>query len=128
MNFPIYMGRTSLFQILGVLGSIIHLLANSGDPDQTPRSAASDLCLCCLPMPHKKNARLIWVKVNLLSSILATHVQRYWSHPGTVFASGQITCPQATDEFLVLQKSAAAEPMKIKCSKSSNTFRSMEAY
>ena len=26
------------------------LFANSGDPDQTPRSAASDLGLHCLPM------------------------------------------------------------------------------
>ena len=93
-----------------------------------PRSAASDLGLCCVPMSHKKDAMLTWVKVNLLSSILATHVQRYWSHPGTVFASGQITCPQATDEFLGLQKSAVAEPVKIKRSKISNTFRRTEAY
>ena len=35
--------------------------ANSGDPDQTPRSAASDLGLCCLPVSRKKDARLIWV-------------------------------------------------------------------
>ena len=26
------------------------LLANSEDPDQTPRSVASELCLHCLPM------------------------------------------------------------------------------
>ena len=37
------------------------MLANSGDPDQMPRSAASDLGLHCLPMSHKKDARLIWV-------------------------------------------------------------------
>ena len=36
--------------------------ANSGDPDQTPLSVASDLGLHYLPMPHKKNARHIWVK------------------------------------------------------------------
>ena len=36
--------------------------ANSGDPDQTPHSVASDLGLHCLPMPHKKDARHIWVK------------------------------------------------------------------
>ena len=35
--------------------------ANSEDPDQTPGSAASDLGLHCLPMSHKKDARLIWV-------------------------------------------------------------------
>ena len=38
------------------------LFANSGETDQTPRYAASDLVLHCLPMSHKKDARLIWVK------------------------------------------------------------------
>ena len=33
--------------------------ANSGRPDQTPRSAASDLGLHCLLMSNKKDARLI---------------------------------------------------------------------
>ena len=32
------------------------LLANSEDPDQTPRSAASDLGLHCFPKFHKKDA------------------------------------------------------------------------
>ena len=36
--------------------------ANSGDPDQTPHSVASDLGLHYLPMSHKKDARHIWVK------------------------------------------------------------------
>ena len=39
------------------------LEANSGNPDQTPRSAASDLGLHCLPVSHKKDARLLWVIV-----------------------------------------------------------------
>ena len=39
--------------------------ANSGDPDQTPRSLASDLGLHFLPMSHKKDARLIWFKMQL---------------------------------------------------------------
>ena len=34
------------------------LLANSGNPDQTPRSAASDLGLHCLPMSHKRTLGL----------------------------------------------------------------------
>ena len=34
--------------------------ANSGDPDQTPRSVASDLGLHCLPISHKRDARLIY--------------------------------------------------------------------
>ena len=33
-------------------------------PDQTPRSAASGLVLHCLSLSHRKNARLIWVKVS----------------------------------------------------------------
>ena len=41
------------------------MLANSGDPDQTPHCAASDLGLDCLPMSHKKDARLIWVKIGV---------------------------------------------------------------
>ena len=36
--------------------------ANSGDPDQTPRVSASDLDLHCLPLSHKKDARITWVK------------------------------------------------------------------
>ena len=39
--------------------------ANSGDPDETPHSVASDLGLHCLPMSHKKDARHIWVKMQL---------------------------------------------------------------
>ena len=35
---------------------------NSGDLDQRPHPVASDLGLHCLPMSHKKEARLIWVK------------------------------------------------------------------
>ena len=36
--------------------------ANSGDSDQTPRYAASDLGLHCLHMSHKKDAWCVWVK------------------------------------------------------------------
>ena len=39
------------------------LLANSEDPDQTPRSVESDLGLHCLPMSKKWEAMLIWVKL-----------------------------------------------------------------
>ena len=40
--------------------------ANSGGPDQTPHSVASDLGLHYLPMFHKKDTRHIWVKKQLL--------------------------------------------------------------
>ena len=36
---------------------IEHSARNSGDPDQTPRCAASDLGLHYLPLSHKKVAR-----------------------------------------------------------------------
>ena len=39
--------------------------ANSGDPDQTPHSVASDLSLPYLPLTHKKDAMHIWVKMQL---------------------------------------------------------------
>ena len=36
--------------------------ANRIAPDGTPRYAASHLGKLCLPLSHKKDARLIWVK------------------------------------------------------------------
>ena len=39
------------------------LFASSGDPDQTPRSAASDLGLHCLPVTPLGVSRLQWVKI-----------------------------------------------------------------
>ena len=44
------------------------LFANSGDPDQTPRSAASDLGLHCLPITLLRVSRLQWVNALLLAS------------------------------------------------------------
>ena len=40
--------------------------ANRIAPDWTPRLAASHLGLFCLPMSHKKDAALIWVKSQLI--------------------------------------------------------------
>ena len=71
MEFPTFINWTNPIQILGLLGSKFQfhsnfkkviLQANSAEPDQTPRSAASDMVLHCLSMSHKKDARLIWVK------------------------------------------------------------------
>ena len=39
--------------------------ASSGDSDQTPRSVVSDLGLHYQPMSHKKDARHIWIKMQL---------------------------------------------------------------
>ena len=41
---------------------MVELFANSGDPDQTPRSAASDLGLHCLPVTCLGVSSLQWVK------------------------------------------------------------------
>ena len=38
-------------------------IANRIAADGTPRFAASHLGLFCLPMSHKKDARLIWIKL-----------------------------------------------------------------
>ena len=38
------------------------LFANSGGPDQTPRSAASDLGVHCLPSTLLRVSRLQWVR------------------------------------------------------------------
>ena len=44
------------------LGKNAELLANSGDPDQTPRSATPDLGMHCLPITFLGVSRLQWVK------------------------------------------------------------------
>ena len=41
-----------------------NLFANSGDPDQTPRSAASELGLQCLPITILLVSRLQWVNMS----------------------------------------------------------------
>ena len=65
MDFPISIGRTSLFQILGVLGGIFHLYSNSNRTfcKQTVETAASGLGLYCLHMSHKKDVRLRWINI-----------------------------------------------------------------
>ena len=44
--------------------------ANSGDPDQTLHSVASELGLHYLPMFHKKGARHLWVKMQLICYLI----------------------------------------------------------
>ena len=52
----------SFFLLLSCFVDISELNANIVDPDQTPRSAASDLDLHCLLVSLLWDARLIWVK------------------------------------------------------------------
>ena len=42
---------------------MVELFANSGDLDQTSRSAASDLRLHCLPVTRLGDSSLQWVKL-----------------------------------------------------------------
>ena len=46
---------------------MFELFANSGDPDQMPYSAASDLGLHCLPVTHLGVSNLQWVKGGKMS-------------------------------------------------------------
>ena len=54
--------RLVSFYYFHVLLEFLNFNANSVDPDQTPRSAASDLRLYCLPMSLLWDARLKWFK------------------------------------------------------------------
>ena len=47
---------------------MVELFANSGDPDQTLCSAASDLGLHCLPFTHLRVSSLQWV--NMIASVI----------------------------------------------------------
>ena len=75
MDFPTSIDRTSLFQVLGVLSGIFFYFYSNSNRitcNQTVETLIrrhvlrrqSDLGLYCLPMSHKKDARLIWVKNN----------------------------------------------------------------
>ena len=48
---------------------MVKIYANSGDPDQTPRSAASDLGLHCLSITPLRVSRLQWVNNWILSEV-----------------------------------------------------------
>ena len=59
---PISILGMSGYEIKIFLQKKTKLFANSGDPDQTPHSAASDLGLHCLPITLLGVFRLQWVK------------------------------------------------------------------
>ena len=46
---------------------MVELFANSGDPDQMPCSAGSDLGLHCLPVTHLRASSLQWVNFSALA-------------------------------------------------------------
>ena len=51
-----------------------HSVSTQWSPDQTPHSGASDLDLHCLPMSHKRDARLIWFIKLVLYIILLSEM------------------------------------------------------
>ena len=55
-------GMGSDFEFLSLF-SIKFRYTNRVAPDGTPRTAALHLGLFCLPMPHIKDARLIWASI-----------------------------------------------------------------
>ena len=54
------------------LKKMVELFANSGDPDQTPRCAASDLCLHCLPSTRLRVSSFRWVNDRFHLSFFVT--------------------------------------------------------
>ena len=52
---------------------MVELFANSGDPEQTLHSAASDLGLNCLPITLLGVSRIQWVKMIINCALLILH-------------------------------------------------------
>ena len=61
---------------------------NSEDPDQTPRTAASDLGLHCLPMSLLWDARYNWVKKSRILTLFSSEIY-FWdgdkNHASTLY-------------------------------------------
>ena len=66
-----------LLLLLSCFVEISEFNANRVDPDQTPRSAASDLDLPCLSMSHLWDARLKWIKANKKSIGFKIFAEKY---------------------------------------------------
>ena len=62
---------------LDILRENAKLFANSGDPDQTPHFAESDLDLSCLPVTLLGISRLKWVK-SVLILFLFLNENMFW--------------------------------------------------
>ena len=59
------------------------ILVNRIAPDGMPRFVAADLGLFCLPMSHKKDARLVWVNPTFFVEMAPTE----FATPPTIVAS-----------------------------------------
>ena len=87
MEYPTVIDWASPFSFSWLFCGILHFIqilvdtyvSNSGDPDQTPRSVASDLGLHGLPMFHKKDAWSIGVKeCKIVISFLSINLNMFW--------------------------------------------------
>ena len=86
LDQSIYVLRVFLMVIFYIFIQISK--ANSGDPGQTPHSVVSDLDLHCLPMPHKKNTRLISDKLYIHLTNFCTFYRNFLSqHLNDIFLS-----------------------------------------
>ena len=66
MDFPILIIFMSPLSCLGASGvCFFHLLMKI-----MQKNAASHLCLICLPVSHKKDARLIWVEELIIHGMI----------------------------------------------------------
>ena len=80
MNFPFFIIWMSPLSFLGAAGVIFSFLfcfsmkffkAKRIAPDIKPRFAASHLVLFCLPMSHKKDARLVCVNHSFIKVFIS---------------------------------------------------------
>ena len=66
--------------------------ANSVDPDQTPRSSASDLGLHCLPTSLLWDSRRKQLTQENLPKLFTTAAERFFLYIKSCFPSGIVSC------------------------------------
>ena len=94
MEFPTLINWTSSIPFQGLLRGVFNFYSNfNRDPDQVPRSVASDPGLRCLHMPHKKGNGLIWVKV-----------ESFQQNRAFALSSIGSSCPCFSQIYLILWK------------------------
>ena len=107
LSYP-YQLDESIFHSRGVWCTFLFLScfwwkfmwANSVDPDQMLRSAASDLGLHCLPMSQKWDARLIWVNMRHIMRESVFRDVLYWHKQETSALHLCLLIPNACRHFI----------------------------
>ena len=85
-------------------------------PDGTPRFSASHLGLFCLPMSHKRDARLIWVNSNskitpYLDLFRLQNNVNYFSTYG-LYVSNWLVSPERFLSYMVLNSGACSKSLR----------------